>query len=130
MALDQTHIAGFAARLRERSAQLKDEIRVTLARSNDETHAQIAERGGDEGDDSFSDLIVDLNLAEVERDVGELRAIDRALRRIEEGSFGACIDCGQPIAPARLEAEPSAGRCLRCQQAYERTHASPNTPTM
>lgn len=118
------------ARLNERAVQLREEIRETLARSNDETHVRIAEAVRDEGDDSFSDLIVDLNFADIDRDAQELRRIDGALVRLKDGSYGQCEDCDQPIAPARLEAEPTASRCIACQERYERTYASPSTPTL
>ena len=118
------------ARLNERAAQLRQEIRDTLARSNDETHVRIAETVRDEGDDSFSDLIVDLNFADIDRDAQELRRIDGALVRLKDGSYGRCEDCDQPIAEARLDAEPTASRCIACQERYERTHASPSTPTL
>lgn len=130
MALDHQHETQFKARLRERANQLREEIRSTLERSNDETHVQIAERARDEGDDSFSALVVDLNLFDIDRDAQELRRIDGALLRLKEGSFGECIDCGQQIPLARLEAEPTAARCVNCQELYEKTHASPGTPTL
>lgn len=130
MALDQRQAAEFGARLRERANQLRNEIRATLERSNDETHVRIAEMARDAGDDSFSDLIVDLNLSDIDRDAQELRRIDEALLRLKEGSFGDCVDCGREILLARLEAEPTAARCVSCQERYEKTHASPSTPTL
>lgn len=48
-----------------------------------------------------------------------LRDINAALRRIEEGSFGECIDCGQEIPEKRLEAIPWASRCVRCEESKE-----------
>jgi len=74
------------ARLRERAAQLRGEIQHTLERSSDETHARVAEQARDLEDDSFSNLVVDVNLAEIDRDADELRRIDGALARISEGS--------------------------------------------
>jgi DnaK suppressor protein len=118
------------ARLRERASQLRAEIRNTLERSSDETHVRIAEQARDTEDDSFSNLIVDLNLAEIDRDADELRRIDTALARLSEGSYGLCEDCGQRIPEARLEAEPTALRCIRCQEVYERTHAGTATPRL
>ena len=50
----------------------------------------------------------------------EVQSIDRALRRIEEGSYGQCNECGAPIAEARLRALPFAEMCVKCQQAYEK----------
>src|SRR5688572_24820776 len=118
------------ARLRERASQLRAEIRNTLERSADETHVRIAEQARDTEDDSFSNLIVDLNLAEIDRDAGELRRIDTALARINEGSYGQCESCGQEIPQARLQAEPTALRCVQCQELYERTHAGSGTPRL
>jgi RNA polymerase-binding protein DksA len=118
------------ARLRERAAQLRGEIQHTLERSSDETHVRIAEQARDAEDDSFSNLIVDLNLAEIDRDADELRRIDTALARLSEGSYGLCEDCGQRIPEARLEAEPTALRCIRCQELYEKTHAVGSTPRL
>jgi DnaK suppressor protein len=118
------------ARLRERASQLRAEIRNTLERSADETHVKIAEQARDTEDDSFSNLIVDLNLAEIDRDAGELRRIDTALARINEGSYGQCESCGQEIPQARLQAEPTALRCVRCQELFEKTHAVGATPRL
>lgn len=130
MALDAQQTAEFEARLRERAKQLREEIRSTLERSSDETHVQIAQAVRDEGDASFSDLIMHLNLSDIDRDAQELRRIDNALVRIKEGTFGYCVDCGLDIPFGRLQAEPTAARCVRCQELYERTHVSPSTPTM
>ncbi|MFO7304011.1 MAG: TraR/DksA family transcriptional regulator [Gammaproteobacteria bacterium] len=130
MTLDTQQLAELTARLRERAAQLREEIRSTLERSSDETHVQLAHTVRDEGDDSFLDLIVHLNLSDIDRDAQELRRIDAALLRIQEGTFGYCSDCDQEIPWERLRAEPTAVRCVRCQELYERTHVSPSTPTM
>ena len=45
-----------------------------------------------------------------------LAAIDEALKRIEEGTFGTCARCGQPIAEERLEAMPHATKCIDCKR--------------
>ncbi|HSN73091.1 MAG TPA: TraR/DksA family transcriptional regulator [Steroidobacteraceae bacterium] len=45
-----------------------------------------------------------------------VKRIDAALRRIDEGSFGECARCGEPIAPGRLEADPTATLCLACAE--------------
>ena len=116
------------ARLRERAAQLRGEIQHTLERSSDETHVRIAEQARDTEDDSFSNLIVDLNLAEIDRDADELRRIDTALARCPRAATGCARDCGQRIPEARLQAEPTALRCVQCQELYEKTHAGNATP--
>ena len=49
-----------------------------------------------------------------------LTAINDALQRIEQGSFGTCGRCGKPIAEERLEAIPYANRCIDCKRLEER----------
>jgi RNA polymerase-binding protein DksA len=46
----------------------------------------------------------------------ELAAIDRALARMESGTYGVCVRCGEDIAPARLKALPAAEHCIRCAE--------------
>ncbi len=128
--LNQDQLLHFSTVLRERSDQLRDEIRSTLERSADETHVRVAEQVRDMEDDSFSNLIVDLNFSEIERDADELRRIESALLRTKDGSYGLCADCDAVIPTGRLEAEPTALRCVRCQELYEKTHATANTPSL
>ncbi|RPI14312.1 MAG: TraR/DksA family transcriptional regulator [Lysobacterales bacterium] len=108
--------------LRDRAAQLRDEIRRTLIRSDEEQYALIADQVRDLEDESFADLMVDVNLAEIDRDLQELRLIDAAFLRMGDGSYGLCDACGSPIEFARLRATPFASRCYDCQSSYERTH--------
>jgi RNA polymerase-binding transcription factor len=49
-----------------------------------------------------------------------LELIDAALFRIEDGQYGKCVHCGEPILEKRLEAVPWARHCLRCQDLNER----------
>jgi RNA polymerase-binding protein DksA len=49
-----------------------------------------------------------------------LSAIDEALKKIDDGTFGTCARCGRPIAEARLEAIPYASRCIDCKRLEER----------
>ncbi len=46
----------------------------------------------------------------------QLDAVEDALARIREGTYGRCVECDQPIAPERLEALPHAARCISCQR--------------
>jgi DnaK suppressor protein len=55
-----------------------------------------------------------------ERESAELIAIDEALKRVADGSFGLCVDCGVGIPAARLHANPTALRCMDCQGTLER----------
>ena len=49
-----------------------------------------------------------------------LAAIDTALARIEDGTYGTCVNCGAQIAPERLEARPWATLCIDCKRKEER----------
>ncbi len=46
-----------------------------------------------------------------------------ALARLDGGTYGNCIDCGQEIAAARLEFRPEAARCLSCQEKFEQSES-------
>ena len=55
-----------------------------------------------------------------ENSIRMLTAIDAALKRVEDGSYGTCTNCGRPIATERLEAFPWASLCIDCKRQAER----------
>jgi RNA polymerase-binding protein DksA len=120
--LNARQIDELRSSMASRAGQLREEIRQTLLKSDQEQYAMIADQVRDLEDDSFADLMVDVNLAEIDRDLEELRLIDRAMARLGDGSYGHCEGCGSPIELARLRAAPFASRCFDCQSAFERTH--------
>jgi len=120
--LDAGQLEILRSALRKREAILREEIRGTLLRSDHEQYAMIADQVHDLEDDSFADLMVDVNLAEIDRDLQELRLVEAALLSLGEGSYGECETCGSPIEFERLRATPYATRCFDCQSSFERTH--------
>jgi len=52
-----------------------------------------------------------------------LMQINRAIERIEDGEFGICLECEEPISPKRLAAVPWAAYCLRCQELHDAQEA-------
>lgn len=48
-----------------------------------------------------------------------LAAVDGALKRVEDGTYGKCVTCGRAIAEARLDAYPWASHCIDCKRALE-----------
>jgi DnaK suppressor protein len=120
--LDRSKVDALRAAMLGRARQLREEIRQTLLKGDSEQYLQIADAVRDLEDESFADLIVDVGLAEIDRDLEELRAIDAALLRIAEGTYGTCTDCERTIELPRLEAAPHASRCIDCQTVHERTH--------
>lgn len=53
-----------------------------------------------------------------------LKKIEKALMRIEDGTFGVCERCEEPIAPKRLEARPVTTLCIRCKEEQEKKEKS------
>ncbi|GAA0407881.1 hypothetical protein GCM10009530_70200 [Microbispora corallina] len=47
-------------------------------------------------------------------------AVLAALKRLDDGGYGQCVDCGRPVPEGRLEARPEAARCVQCQARVER----------
>lgn len=48
-----------------------------------------------------------------------LDEVEEALRRVDEGTYGLCVDCGEPIPDKRLVALPASARCMDCQRKAE-----------
>lgn len=62
---------------------------------------------------------LDKHFVLVQNDQGMLEAVEEALKRIREGTYGTCRTCGTEIAEARLEAIPYAADCIGCAQQHE-----------
>jgi RNA polymerase-binding transcription factor len=118
----------FAKLLAERKQRLGEEIRRVLARTGKEPYADILAGGSDAGDSSVADLLSDVAFAEVARDAAEVRDISAAQARIGAGTYGVCIECGRPIGRKRLEAYPTAKRCIEDQQRREKLRGGPSYP--
>jgi DnaK suppressor protein len=60
----------------------------------------------------------------LEREAKSLMQIGAALKRIDDGEFGKCLNCEEPISPKRLTAMPWATYCLRCQEMRDAEEAT------
>jgi len=101
-----------------------------LEKRRDLTQAYLRDKNyGKESDDGGTQDLADkaatsytkeflYSLSNNER--GVLQQVEDALARIEEGEFGTCEECGEPIQKKRLDAVPWARFCLACQEAMDR----------
>jgi DnaK suppressor protein len=99
-------------------------LREDIFTAESEIAARLGDAVGDAGDDSADagaktfqrehELALTQNAREL------LTQIERALARIEDGSYGVCESCGEPIGKARLQAFPRAVLCVSCKQREER----------
>jgi DnaK suppressor protein len=108
-----SEIAIIKKRLLERKIELEEELK-RLSR----------EKVGDEQVPDPADQIAiatqeDLNISLQHTEMQEYSRILKALDLIEQGGYGVCIDCQQPISEKRLHIYPDATRCLACQEAQE-----------
>jgi RNA polymerase-binding transcription factor DksA len=110
-----------ASTLWGRVAALRADIARELRKHDDERFGLIATNVADSAELAIADVIGDVYLAEIDRDVRELRDVEGALKRIDEGTYGLCVDCSQAIDPMRLGFSPHAARCLHCQESAERS---------
>ncbi len=78
---------------------------------------------GDEADLASSAIEQQVSLTIRDKEFGKLKAIDAALYRIDEGHFGFCGDCGDPIGQKRLEFQPWAELCIVHAEEQERAHS-------
>lgn len=119
--LSAAQIAELKAMLDERYVALRAELHREVNEKDD--YVDVATEIPDTGDSSFANLEIDLDNAAVTRDIVEVRAIEAARTRIENGTYGTCVTCETEIPYARLKVQPTADRCAPCQEMHEKTHA-------
>jgi uncharacterized protein (DUF302 family) len=104
-----------------RRAALAQEIEAGVAKRGE---GDTAGNVPDSGELAAADVTRDVDIAEVERDLAEIEAIDAALERLDGGTYGACIECGGAIEATRLEKHPEVPRCVPCQERREERAAA------
>jgi len=86
----------------------------------DETEEMVGSSDNHLGETATATLDREIDYSLEENSEQVLKAIDGALQRIEQGTFGICATCGQPISEERLEAIPYATQCIDCRRKGER----------
>lgn len=106
-------------RLLERKRQVWQDVAVRLREELGEEYQSQLGLALDDPEKALVDLMGDTDMLLLENRRDELEAIEEALSRIDEGSYGICTDCGQRIPARRLEALPFAVRCVEDQARVE-----------
>jgi len=112
------------ARLLARQAELSETLNNYIAEHEGKLTAESFIEVADIGEKSVDDFLKEMDVSYITQEVKEIQAINAALRRMGEGTYGQCTECGTNIAAARLDANPSAERCIECQTLYEREHGT------
>ncbi len=120
----------YAQQLQQMRTDLIAQLRAQRGGKVGRAEAAPDQHDDQSGDRSQLDAERDLAMAWDERETAQLNAIEAALKRIAQGSYGICTDCGVDIPTARLHANPTTLRCVACQNTVERAHGGEPHPTM
>jgi DnaK suppressor protein len=103
--------------LEDRRRELMNEVqgRMRDVRSEASKDREVL----DQGESSEVDIQDDIEFALIQMKAETLTKINEALRRLDEGSYGNCFECGEEIAQPRLRALPFAVRCKDCEEERE-----------
>ncbi len=116
MAFKKSDLKRFKEDLEEKRKQIIENAKDTLA----EDMTLDANDLPDEMDLASSEYLQSLTFRLRGREKVFLEKIDRALIKIEDGSFGSCEECGEEITIKRIEARPETTLCIKCKEDQER----------
>ena len=113
--MDKKKIKQYETELLKRRDQLLSMVERT------EDYGREADRdvSQDPADKASNSYTKELLFSQSTTERTTLRAIEEALERIADGSFGECVNCGEEIQPKRLDAIPWTPHCIRCQELVE-----------
>jgi DnaK suppressor protein len=101
--------------LESEQKRLTDELEQLQTSASTSDERRDGSPFGKREEEATETLELEKRLALENRIRQELAGIEHALQKFEEGTYGLCDNCGQPIDPARLEALPQASLCLNCK---------------
>jgi len=108
----------YQQRLREMRDRMIDEVDSTV----DSIHGELQPEGDQSNapihlaDDAPDQIDANIEVIETERKM--MQQVQAALERIEQGTYGQCVECGQSIAPERLEVLPDTPLCISCAKKH------------
>jgi DnaK suppressor protein len=104
---------------RKRLEEMRDDLDRTVTVLQGE-HPLVRGGAAEAGDAGANLTEADRNEAAVQTALQQRAEVAAALARIDDGSYGRCVDCGREILQARLEARPATARCVPCQSKRDR----------
>jgi len=108
--MDKARIAKFQDILSKK----REELKQNLTRAQEENAAH--DFGRDEGDRATASLSKEMTFRQKAQERGLLMLVEAAIGRMNNGTFGECLNCGQEISVNRLTAVPWSRYCITCQE--------------
>jgi DnaK suppressor protein len=105
--------------LEERRREIMDQVQEKIRDVRTESPNSPTQGVLDAAESSEADIQDEIEFALIQMKAETLHKIEEALRRLEEGTFGYCFECGEEISERRLRALPFAVRCKDCEEARE-----------
>jgi len=115
--------------IRERKRKILADLRQEMD-SLEKDYRLEFDSGMDSGDVSVIDLLQSVGVKLVGIRQEELVKLDAAERKLKEGTYGICGECGAEISEERLAAMPFAVRCIRCEERFEEADVQGRGPTL
>jgi len=103
------------SRLESEQRRLNKELEQSIASARPTEERREGSPFGKREEEATESLELEKRLALEKRIREQLAEVEHALQKFQEGTYGLCDSCGQPIDPARLEALPQASLCLNCK---------------
>ncbi|OGI39441.1 MAG: hypothetical protein A2V91_06500 [Candidatus Muproteobacteria bacterium RBG_16_64_10] len=117
--LTEPDVQRFQQLLAKRREELRWLVHDALIESKRNDYIELAGAVHDAGEEAVANLLSEMDISQLRREVEEIGDVEAAIERIKDGTFGKCTDCGDAIDRERLAAYPTAKRCLACQTRYE-----------
>ncbi|MBI4854266.1 MAG: TraR/DksA family transcriptional regulator [Acidobacteria bacterium] len=114
--MDKERLKHFESKLRERRSALTGVVERTENYGR-EADTELTQDPADKASNAYTK---ELLFSQSTNDRFILKLIEEALVRLEDGEYGACVNCSKEIQPKRLEAVPWARHCITCQDLQER----------
>lgn len=104
----------------------KNRVEKSINNTAKEIQSATLEQGGDEADEANALSNASLSIRLKEREVQLLHKVKAALKRVEDGSYGECLSCGDDIGVKRLMIRPVTTMCIKCKELQEKREGGYN----